>query len=297
MVAAIAVILVCSLAWVGLMAWGVILAWRGIRGELVDRKPRCGRCGYMLISDPHRPVRCSECGSGLLGPGAVRLGARRRRMPLVGGGLVILAGGGTLLWYALLPASPATPVVRKIARPVVATLRGRASVPPRVSTEWESRPSRAALPLPRPEELPALSLAWGEAEWPLEEPPPPDIDPAEVLGALGEDRLEVTSSSSRPGENRDLLPRLSDPGLWTWPGADARTSLDPGWSVQSIFGGVRPPRPRRGGGSLGGTDLRISVDALDTRLVYEPVEAERIEPEPPRRRSETARTSRHRADR
>jgi hypothetical protein len=294
MIAAIAVILVCSMVWVGLMAWGAVLAWRGLRGELVDRKPRCGRCGYVLISDPQRPVRCSECGAGLLGPGAVRLGTRRRRMSLVGGGLVILAGGGTLLWYALLPASPATPVVRKITRPVVATLRGRANVPPPVFTERKSRPSRAALPLARPEEMPLLSLDWGEAQWPVEEPPPPEIDPAEVLNTLDGRPLEATPPPTRAEENRDLLPRLSDPGLWTWPGTETGPSLDPGWSVESIFGGVRPPRPRRSGGSLGATDLRISIDALDMRLVHEPVEAERIEPEPPRRRSENARTSRPR---
>ncbi len=81
-----------------------------------------------------------------------------------------------------------------------------------------------------------------------------------------------------------MLPRLSDPGLRMWPGAVAATSVDPGWSVEGILGGVRSPRPGRGGGSLGGTDLRISIDAIDTRLVREPVAADRIEPEPPRRR-------------
>ena len=83
MIPAILALFVLALAWVGWLGAGVFLMWRGVRGRLVDRDPRCGRCDYILLGFLSRPSRCPECGSRLLRPGAVRLGRREPRRSLV----------------------------------------------------------------------------------------------------------------------------------------------------------------------------------------------------------------------
>ena len=123
MIAAVVSIFVLALGWAGLVALGVWLVWHGVQGRMVDRTPRCRRCGYVLISEPRRPLRCSECGAGLDVPGTVCLGIKRRSAPRVAAGSMILVTGATLLWYALLPQAQAAPTVRKLARPVVRSIR------------------------------------------------------------------------------------------------------------------------------------------------------------------------------
>ena len=83
MILAILALFVLALVWVVWFGAGVFLAWRGVRGRLVDRDPRCGRCGYILLGFVSRPSHCPECGSRLLRPGAVRLERREPRRSLV----------------------------------------------------------------------------------------------------------------------------------------------------------------------------------------------------------------------
>jgi hypothetical protein len=71
----------------------------GLRGRRIDDHPVCRKCGFDLTGTPESSWRCSECGTNLRGPGAVRIGHRRRRAGrVVSGVLLVLAAitGGTL---------------------------------------------------------------------------------------------------------------------------------------------------------------------------------------------------------
>ena len=91
--------------WVSVVALGGVVVWRGLCGRLVDRLPRCRRCGYLLIGFAVRPSTCAECGAGLLGSRKVRVGRRARRRWLVVGGMAILLAAIGPIVLGLLPSS------------------------------------------------------------------------------------------------------------------------------------------------------------------------------------------------
>jgi hypothetical protein len=74
-----------------LLVSGVFLLTRGLRGYAIDGHPVCRTCDFDLVGLPADSARCSECGTDLATPGAVRTGNRRRRPKLaVAGGLLIV---------------------------------------------------------------------------------------------------------------------------------------------------------------------------------------------------------------
>src|SRR4051812_1242733 len=81
---------------------GALLLATGLRGRRVDERPRCRRCGYDLSGRPAGSAVCSECGSDLNVPRAVRIGHRERRPGLVASGAVLLVlaatVGGVIVW-------------------------------------------------------------------------------------------------------------------------------------------------------------------------------------------------------
>ena len=290
MVVAILVIFLLALAWVGVMGLGMVLAWRGARGELVDRAPRCRRCGYLVLSCPHRPARCSECGAGLLGPGAVRLGARRRRGGLLAAGLAILGGGGSLLWYVLLPQAQATPAVRKIARPVIRTIRPRARAPFRAqaaSDLWftavpKRAPQTEASPTFDERLLPAACINGADLPF-LDRalrPPRFEIDVAAWIGEDPAAALPVLPAGTVTLPEQPRLPRIEAAGPVAGGSSDSVLS-GPLWNLDSLFASPRagrgPLRLARVGGSMPGGQ-RVEVEPLTNRLIQAPLAAERIEP-------------------
>lgn len=70
----------------------------GLRGRRIDDHPVCRRCRFDLVGVYPGATTCPECGSGLVGERAVRIGQRRRRGGMIACGgsmlLVLLAGGG-----------------------------------------------------------------------------------------------------------------------------------------------------------------------------------------------------------
>lgn len=73
---------------------GLRIGWRGV---VVSSVQQCRQCGYDLRGAPNAP-RCSECGSDLSSPGAVKTELRRKRPLLLSLSIVLLLlGGGTTL--------------------------------------------------------------------------------------------------------------------------------------------------------------------------------------------------------
>ncbi len=114
--------LIVVFVWVSVVGFGGVTVWRGLRGRLVDRLPRCRRCGYLLIGLPIRPSICAECGAGLLGSHKVRVGRRVRRRWLVVGGVAILLVALGPIALALLPSRVA------VAKPALATAAARQTI-------------------------------------------------------------------------------------------------------------------------------------------------------------------------
>lgn len=87
-----------------LLLGGIVLYLYGRRGRRVDDHPICRRCGFDLFGLPETSKVCSECGTDLQSPAAVRIGRRERRRGLVAWGLTIflLSAGwlGLLGWAA-----------------------------------------------------------------------------------------------------------------------------------------------------------------------------------------------------
>lgn len=92
----------------GVLVLGVVLTWGGLRGRRVNDHPVCRRCRFDLHGVYPGGVTCPECGSGLKGPRAIRVGVRvRRRWALrIGVTVLILSGllGGAMVW--VLAAGP-----------------------------------------------------------------------------------------------------------------------------------------------------------------------------------------------
>src|SRR5215211_4567194 len=72
---------------------GVLLLWRGRRGVVIDDHPLCRRCGFDLTGRPHDVNICSECGTDLTLPNAVRVGHRRPRHRLIIAGVALMLIG------------------------------------------------------------------------------------------------------------------------------------------------------------------------------------------------------------
>ncbi len=76
---------------------GLVMLVLGLRGKRLDYHPVCRRCGYDLVGSPNPRERCPECGAGLLGDHAVRVGNRHKQpLPVVMGTLLITLSVGLL---------------------------------------------------------------------------------------------------------------------------------------------------------------------------------------------------------
>lgn len=74
---------------------GMVLLALGIRGRRVDDHPVCRRCGFDLHGLHPGTEACPECGAGLGGRRAVRIGRRRlRRGCIAAGGALLAAAAG-----------------------------------------------------------------------------------------------------------------------------------------------------------------------------------------------------------
>lgn len=82
-----------------LVASAAVLAL-ALRGRRVDFHPVCRRCGYDLVGQPAGRDVCTECGAGLSGRRAVRIGHRRRHRRVAAGAVSIAAG--CCAWFGLL---------------------------------------------------------------------------------------------------------------------------------------------------------------------------------------------------
>jgi hypothetical protein len=136
--------LLAGTAWLGALALGAALIWRGLRGRRVDDDPHCRRCGYNLIASPQRPGRCPECGATIYGLGTIRVGARKRREPLIiiGAAIMLLCLGP--IGFALLPAAGTTTIApgpAAAAAPQIAP--GPASAQGPLFTRQEDLPDRS----------------------------------------------------------------------------------------------------------------------------------------------------------
>ncbi len=94
------------------LALGVALLLLGLRGRRMDRTPLCRDCGFDLSGVLPDGKTCPECGSGLNRAKAVRIGRRKRMIPVAATGalLVLLPTGALLLsiYTALTGASLAS---------------------------------------------------------------------------------------------------------------------------------------------------------------------------------------------
>jgi hypothetical protein len=88
-----------------LLALGVFLIVRGLRGRRVDDHPICRHCGFDLIGRAQGSDRCPECGADLNGPHAIRDGRRVRRTGALASGAfltaLVLVFAGVGAWMAL----------------------------------------------------------------------------------------------------------------------------------------------------------------------------------------------------
>lgn len=78
-----------------LLVWalvGIVMLYRGWRGAPTLSEPRCAKCGYDLRGFAGAPPTvCTECGSDLGRPHAIRWGANRRRPRLMWTGAAVAA--------------------------------------------------------------------------------------------------------------------------------------------------------------------------------------------------------------
>jgi hypothetical protein len=93
------------LLFLPIVAIGLTLLMRGLKGVAIDDHPICRACGFDLFGRPEEASVCSECGAALAGPQAIQIGRRRRRpvMASVGGLLVLpaLLLIGLIAWASL----------------------------------------------------------------------------------------------------------------------------------------------------------------------------------------------------
>lgn len=168
-------IIVAPLALV-LLATGITLLVRGLRGVAVDDHPVCRRCRFDLVGLPKTSARCSECGADLSVPHAIFAGNRRRRPGLIAAGVVVLLpclAGLVLLtvmtvsnvawieyapqWYVMWQARGATaavhdPALAELSRRLASSLMSDGQVAVVVDAGLELQADRSATWVP----------AWGD---------------------------------------------------------------------------------------------------------------------------------------
>ena len=87
------------------VAAALVLAWAW-HGRQVDEHPMCRRCGFSLLGRTKLMLpECPECGSDLGRRGAVRVGRRRRRRPVIALSLLVIAL--STAWVAISSTSQA----------------------------------------------------------------------------------------------------------------------------------------------------------------------------------------------
>lgn len=65
------------------LALGIMLAWWGRRGKIIDDHPVCRKCRFDLVGRPPGSDRCPECGADLSGKRAIAIGNRKPRQSAV----------------------------------------------------------------------------------------------------------------------------------------------------------------------------------------------------------------------
>ncbi|MHC4413962.1 MAG: hypothetical protein ACYS0G_01630 [Planctomycetota bacterium] len=258
MIPAALAIFVLAVVWVGVLGLGAAVAWRGLRGRLVDRDPRCGRCAYILVGFPRRPQRCPECGFRLLRPGAVRLGRHEpRRALIVAGGLILLAGlspvgVGLGSDGAAATTNPGPPAVTALGRN--ASQRAWSVFPPPRFT-----PTRGASRISERARRPRVDVSTGDGAY---EPWPPASFGAGDVGStlLGASELEALVRG----------PIAQGPGVWQRTASKAGPELRPSLPKSGFEGwpspGTRPPKSRRGSD----VPLEPIVKAVDGSPIRQP---------------------------
>lgn len=221
--------LLLVLFWVSAVGFGGVTVWRGLRGRLVDRLPRCRRCGYLLIGLPIRPTTCAECGAGLLGSRKVRVGRRVRRRWLVAGGVAILLVALGPIALTLLP-SRAT-----VAKPALTPAAARQTITlipsPRtvaIQSEWRSH-QNLQRPIPKRETPARGSRRPAGFAW------------AKVFGVGRLEAPEIEPLVPELVRGRPALPKLLTPAF---PSLLKGPDLG-GWSLAPA-----PKRPHRFGAGL-----------------------------------------------
>ena len=85
-----------------LLALGVAVLVRGLRGRRVDDHPICRKCGFDLVGRPAGSDRCPECGADLTRTHAIRDGRHIRQRGLIATGsfliLFVLANAIFAAW-------------------------------------------------------------------------------------------------------------------------------------------------------------------------------------------------------
>jgi len=215
--------------WVSVVALGGVVVWRGLCGRLVDRLPRCRRCGYLLIGFAVRPSTCAECGAGLLGSRKVRVGRRVRRRWLVAGGVAILLVALGPIALTLLPsratvAKPAlTPAAARQTITLVPSPRAVA-----IQSEWRSH-QNLQRPIPKRETPARGSRRPAGFAW------------AKVFGVGRLEAPEIEPLVPELVRGRPALPKLLTPAF---PSLLKGPDLG-GWSLAPA-----PKRPHRFGAGL-----------------------------------------------
>ncbi len=187
----------------GLLGFGAITMWRGLRGVIVDRDPRCLGCGYLLIGLPMFQSNCPECGLDISDPRAIRHGRRRLRgRPVLIGLLIMLVSLGPFL-VPLIPKSALNMILPpKKAAPVA-----------RANSTLATGTSAAPSPCPRCGRIHADGQSIFGANDPLAVltySPKADSQEA-VLESFG---LETGGSQGDPGKKSSTI---SPPAFSPWP--------------------------------------------------------------------------------
>lgn len=115
------------------LALGIVLAWWGRRGKIIDQHPVCRACRFDLVGRPSESERCPECGADLRGQNAIAVGNRVTcPFALVIGGCIVLVavcmfgGWGWIRIHYLKEADKPTWLVLMDAKSKDATFRSNA---------------------------------------------------------------------------------------------------------------------------------------------------------------------------
>ncbi len=226
-----------AVVWGTVPAAGLALLAVGLRGRVIDRRPRCRSCEYLLVGFQSRPARCPECGAALSSPGRVVLG-RRAPFPARSllGAAMILAGACPLLVVALRPAAVNT----------LAAVAGSAPPPAVVP-----RPAAAARPARRD---PALAMTSRLALEPATIVAPSPFNVHALFGSAEAPGL-ISAAETRPGA---LAGRRSGPaGSGSGVSSGAATPSGPPLTTASRRLETGPLTERR----VGGVALLARVDS------------------------------------